>query len=370
LKVVPTEKIGTCFCGQSLNLSYSSCSGESLYRSPISSLTTYPAKVSSGIFLQACTEIDSQWCRRGPANGQYAGSDLPAAEDLILVEEYTDHTTITAEASRNIGVAAKAKDLNTSLLTSDEMKKLEPMAEPPPVNFYPDGGPYIQFGDINDYVLGQSSLNGDMVDGSKQSTVIIPSFELSCSGGINPSDDVCVLNADNAPQEPYTSELGLKDSPPLMDPLVSPWSPREKQLYAMYAEEKAHLEEFKELGCYLSKHLLIVCAAEIFKWSVNLRGEERGDGKQLFRPDLTELVTRGSKAMDMPVEEYRELSRRCILERNATVHFRNIEALECDVAHCAHAIKCFPKLWTDLPDQCVVIERFKDLKNALQEELA
>ncbi len=78
-------------------------------------------------------------------------------------------------------------------------------------------------------------------------------------------------------------------------------------------------------------------------------------------------IQRGSKAMDMPVEEYRELSRRCILERNATVHFRNIEALECDVAHCAHAIKCFPKLWTDLPDQCVVIERFKDLKNALQE---
>jgi hypothetical protein len=72
LYFVPAEKIGTCFCGQSLNLSYSSCSGESLYRSPGSSLTTYPAKVSSGIFLQACTEIDSQWCRRGPANGQYA----------------------------------------------------------------------------------------------------------------------------------------------------------------------------------------------------------------------------------------------------------------------------------------------------------
>ncbi len=85
-------------------------------------MTTYPAKVSSGVFLQACTEIDSQCCRRGPANGQYAGSDLPAAEDLILVDEYMDHTTITAEATRNIGVAAKAKDLNTSLLTSDKMK--------------------------------------------------------------------------------------------------------------------------------------------------------------------------------------------------------------------------------------------------------
>jgi len=46
---------------------------------------------------------------------QFAGSD-PAAEDVL------DHTTITAEASRNIVVAAKAKDLNTSLLTSDEMK--------------------------------------------------------------------------------------------------------------------------------------------------------------------------------------------------------------------------------------------------------
>jgi hypothetical protein len=112
LYFVPAEKIGTCFCGQSLNLSYSSCSGESLYRSPGSSLTTYPAKVSSGIFLQARTEIDSQWCRRGPANGQYA----------TTIQEYMDHTTITAEASRNIGVAAKAKDLNTSLLTSDETK--------------------------------------------------------------------------------------------------------------------------------------------------------------------------------------------------------------------------------------------------------
>jgi hypothetical protein len=46
---------------------------------------------------------------------QCAGSD-PAAEDLL------DHTTITAEASRNIVVAAKAKDLNTSLLTSGEME--------------------------------------------------------------------------------------------------------------------------------------------------------------------------------------------------------------------------------------------------------
>jgi hypothetical protein len=112
---VPTEKIGTCFCGQSLNLSHSSCSSESLYRSPGSSFRTYPAKVSSGVFLQACTEIDSQCCRSGPENGQYAGSD-PAAEDLM------DCTTITAEASRNIVVAAKAKDLNTSLLTSDKMK--------------------------------------------------------------------------------------------------------------------------------------------------------------------------------------------------------------------------------------------------------
>jgi hypothetical protein len=40
----------------------------------------------------------------------------------LAAEEYMDHTTITAEASRNIGVAAKAKDLNTCLLTSDKMK--------------------------------------------------------------------------------------------------------------------------------------------------------------------------------------------------------------------------------------------------------
>ncbi len=81
----------------------------------------YPAKVSSGVFLHACTEIDSQCCRRGPANSQ-DDSDVPTVEDLISVGEYMDHTTITADASRNLVLAAKAKDLNPSLAMSDEMK--------------------------------------------------------------------------------------------------------------------------------------------------------------------------------------------------------------------------------------------------------
>jgi hypothetical protein len=93
------------------------------------------------------------------------------------------------------------------------------------------------------------------------------------------------------------AELDLGDFPPLTPPLVSPWSPREKQLYAMYAKVKAHLatvegylKECKVLGHHWSRNYLILCAAEILKWSVNLRGEEGGDGKQFFRDDLFESV--------------------------------------------------------------------------------
>jgi len=103
--------------------------------------------------------------RRGPANGQYA-------------------TT-----------------MNTSLLTSDKTKKLEPMAELPPINgnFYPDGGPGIQGANINNGMLMPSSWNGDMVDGSKQSIWVIASYvlNLSPSGGINPFGDVYVSKADD-----------------------------------------------------------------------------------------------------------------------------------------------------------------------------
>ncbi len=84
----------------------------------------------------------------------------------------------------------------------------------------------------------------------------------------------------------FFAELGLEDFPPLTPPSVSPWSSTMKQLYAMIAEVKAHLEEFKVLGHYWSRNDLILCAAEILKWSVNLRGEEGSDGKQFFRDDL------------------------------------------------------------------------------------
>jgi hypothetical protein len=91
----------------------------------------------------------------------------------------------------------------------------------------------------------------------------------------------------------FFAELGLEDFPPLTPPSLSPWSPTKKQLYAMISEVKAHLvamegdlKEFKVLGHHWSKNDLILCAAEILKWSVNLRGEECSDGKQFFRDDL------------------------------------------------------------------------------------
>ncbi len=55
-------------------------------------------------------------------------------------------------------------------------------------------------------------------------------------------------------------------------------------------ENKLELKEFKDLGREWSRNDLIVCAAEILKWSVKLRGEKDGDGRQFFRDDLFPLV--------------------------------------------------------------------------------
>jgi hypothetical protein len=91
----------------------------------------------------------------------------------------------------------------------------------------------------------------------------------------------------------FFAELGLEDFPPLTPPSVSPCSPTKKQLYARMSEMNARLvavegdlKEFKVLGHHWSNNDIIICAAEILKWSVNLRGEERSDGKQFFRDDL------------------------------------------------------------------------------------
>lgn len=61
-------------------------------------------------------------------------------------------------------------------------------------------------------------------------------------------------------------------------------------LKAGLKENKLELKEFKELGREWSRNDLIVCAAEILKWSVKLRGEKDGDGRQFFRDDLFPLV--------------------------------------------------------------------------------
>ncbi len=80
-------------------------------------------------------------------------------------------------------------------------QKLEPMAELPPINgnFYPDGGPGIQGVNINNGMLMLRSWNGDMVDGSKQSIWVTPSYVLnfSPSGGINSFGDVYDSKADD-----------------------------------------------------------------------------------------------------------------------------------------------------------------------------
>jgi hypothetical protein len=54
----------------------------------------------------------------------------------------------------------------------------------------------------------------------------------------------------------------------------------------MILEVKADLKESKLLGEHWSKNDLIICVAEILKWSVNLRRKEGNDGKQFFQEDL------------------------------------------------------------------------------------
>ncbi len=51
-------------------------------------------------------------------------------------------------------------------------------------------------------------------------------------------------------------------------------------------ELKASQEQLKVLGRHWSRNDLILCAAEILKWSVNLRGADGSDGRQFFRNDL------------------------------------------------------------------------------------
>jgi hypothetical protein len=46
------------------------------------------------------------------------------------------------------------------------------------------------------------------------------------------------------------------------------------------------LKEFEVLGHHWSRNELIICVAKLLKWSVNLRGEEGGEGKQFFQDDL------------------------------------------------------------------------------------
>ncbi len=55
-------------------------------------------------------------------------------------------------------------------------------------------------------------------------------------------------------------------------------------------EFKDQLKEFKDLGREWSRNDLILCAAEILKWSVKLRGENDADARQFFRDDLFPLV--------------------------------------------------------------------------------
>ncbi len=92
----------------------------------------------------------------------------------------------------------------------------------------------------------------------------------------------------------------VEDFLPLTPRLGSPRSPTKNQLFAMIIEVKANLKEFKAnheelkanheqlkvLEHHWSRNDLILCAAEILKWSVNLRGAEGSDGRQFFWNDL------------------------------------------------------------------------------------
>jgi hypothetical protein len=104
------------------------------------------------------------------------------------------------------------------------------------------------------------------------------------------------------PEEPLTPPLvgeamASPSSCQVHPQIISPCSPTKRELYAMVMdlkaglkENKLELKEFKDLGREWSRNDLIVCAAEILKWSVKLRGEKDGDGRQFFRDDLFPLV--------------------------------------------------------------------------------
>jgi hypothetical protein len=77
-------------------------------------------------------------------------------------------------------------------------------------------------------------------------------------------------------------ELRIENFPSFNVSISIPLSPTKEQLHAMILEVKVDLKEFKVLGHHWSKNDLIICAAEILKWSVNVRRMEGNDGKQFF----------------------------------------------------------------------------------------
>jgi hypothetical protein len=111
------------------------------------------------------------------------------------------------------------------------------------------------------------------------------------------------------PEEPLTPPLvgeamTSSSSCQVHPQIISPCSPTNRELYAMVMDLKAglnenkfelkefkdQLKEFKDLGREWSRNDLILCAAEILKWSVKLRGENDADARQFFRDDLFPLV--------------------------------------------------------------------------------
>jgi hypothetical protein len=97
----------------------------------------------------------------------------------------------------------------------------------------------------------------------------------------------------------FFAQLGFENFPPLMSRSGSPRAPREKlqnetiaNLHSRLAGMERDLEECKNLAHHSSKNVIILCAAEILKRTVNLRGrgEQGGEGKQFSRPDLFEPV--------------------------------------------------------------------------------
>ncbi|CAM6064154.1 unnamed protein product [Sphagnum tenellum] len=170
-------------------------------------------------------------------------------------------------------------------------------------------------------------------------TTAQPSPEAAFPGSLAPAPALAgEAMTESSPKQDHPPELGLEDFPPLTPPSVSPGLQQRRN-------------------------------SEVLKWSVNLRGAEGSDGKQFFCNDLFVPMVVGSKVMGMSLREYWEFFCRCINQRNSTAHFANIEALELVVAHSAHAIKLFPDFWTQLPNQCGVIEWIVGIGTCVYEEL-